>query len=65
MGLFFLVFLYIVYKAMTYDIEKLHDKRFNEYWDEIEQGSDAPEDHQRKQRSSRQGRGVRGTKEWI
>lgn len=52
MGLFFLVFLYIVYKAMTYDMEKLHDKRFNEYWDEIEQASGASEDHQQRQRTS-------------
>ena len=36
MELFLIVFVYIVYKAMTYDIEKLQDKRFNEYWDEIE-----------------------------
>lgn len=36
MELFLIVFIYIVYKAMTYDIEKLQDKRFNEYWDEIE-----------------------------
>lgn len=55
----------MVHRAMFYDMQKLHDKRFEEYCDEIEQGSDAPDGNQRKQRSSRQGRGVRGTKEWI
>jgi len=36
MELFLIVFVYIIYKAMTYDSIKLQEKRFNEYWDEKE-----------------------------
>lgn len=50
LGIFLVVFGYVIYKAMTHDPEKLAEERFDEYWNEIEkeQAEQREADEQRK-----------------
>jgi len=60
LGIFLLVFGYVIYKAMTHDAEKLAEERFEEYCDERALSPETPEYDEQSEKAGKVSRGAFG-----